>query len=156
MNKVLACITKKPPILIIIPLLYLVITVFLKWQITPTVDTIWFIIGGVIGIFLLDVAEVFFKLVPSPFRTIVFAAGFLVVSLFIITSSGSPAAIGLTLSIYLSMILWQVGAWQVRGNLNDWFHLTTGEVSVAWQRILFAIFVLLFVAETILFLWPRS
>ena len=94
----------------------------------------------------------FFHLSPSPFRSIVFAAAFVVVSLFVVTSSGSMLASGLVLSLYLSLILWQVGEWHVRGNLNEWYRMITGPVPAGCSGGEWCYFIVLFFVETYLFI----
>ncbi len=151
MNNFFAVIARKPPLFLIISLVYLALTAFLKWGMPPLTDAIYFAIGGVLGIFFLDIAEVFFNLTPSPFRTIVFVAGFAVVSFFIVSSSDSQLAKGLVLSLYLTLLLWQLGEWQVRGNLASWYAMVAGEVAVSMQQWVLIGFLVLFLVETYLF-----
>ncbi len=104
------------------------------------------------GIYLLDIAEVFFHLVPSPFRSVVFAAAFVAMSFFVVTSSDSTLASGLVLSLYLTMILWQVGEWQIQGNVATWYRMIAGAVSIQAQRWILIGFVVLFFVETFIFI----
>ena len=48
---------------------YLLLIGLLKWNISPPVWAAGYLVGGLLGIYFLDVAEVFFKLSPSPFRS---------------------------------------------------------------------------------------
>ena len=152
MNKIAEIINKKPLLFLLVSLSYLFVLGFLKWRLAPTIEALWFVIGGVLGIYFLDGADVFFHLSPSPFRSIVFAAAFVVVSLFVVTSSGSMLASGLVLSLYLSLILWQVGEWPVRGNLNEWYRMIAGPVPAGVQRWGVVLFIVLFFVETYLFI----
>jgi len=145
-------ISRKPLFFLFVSLGYLVGIGLLKWFIHPSLDTLWFIVGGVIGVYLLDAAEVFVAITPSPFRSIVFAGGFVIVSLFIVTSANAMLADGLVLTLYLTMILWQIGEWQMVKNLNSWYRMVAGPVSVSLQRWGMIIFAVLFVVETCLFL----
>ena len=145
-------ISRKPLFFLFVSLGYLVGIGLLKWFIYPPLEALWFILGGVIGVYLLDAAEVFVAINPSPFRTIVFAGAFVILSLFVVTSANSMLADGLVLSLYLSMLLWQLGQWQIAGNLNTWYRMVDEPVSVSrqkWGMIMFAAF---FVVETLLFL----
>ena len=149
------------------PLLFLVVSVgyalgvgVLKWGIAwppqsnvavPPQAFLYFG-GAILGVYFLDAAEVFFALTPSPFRSVVFAAAFTIVSFFIVTSSGSFVGSGLVLSLYLSLILWQVGELQIAGNLNSWYRMVAGPVSASVQRWGVVLFIVLFFVETYLFI----
>lgn len=142
---------RKPMVFLLISLFYLLLVALLKWQIRPAWPDTWlFLGGGVAGIYFLDAAEKFFRLNPSPFRSVIFAALFVIVSLFIVTSSGSFFASGLVLSLYLSMILRQVGEWEVAKNLDSWFQLTAEAMPRAVHRIFMIAFSVFFVVETLI------
>jgi hypothetical protein len=151
-EKIKRIIRRKPLFFLVGSLVYLVLVGVLKWNVTPTVDTLLFLIGGMLGVYFLDIAEVFFELSPSPFRSMVFVSAFLIVSLFVVTSSGSAIASGLVLSLYLSLVLWQVGQWHIQGNLTDWYRMIAVPVDVSRQRLVLIIFVLMFLVETFLFI----
>lgn len=152
MSKIIEIINKKPLVFLFFSFIYLFAVGFLKWRMAPTIETLWFVIGGAIGIYFLDGAEVFFRLSPSPFRSIVFSAVFVIVSLFVVSSSGSTLASGLVLSLFITLILWQVGEWRVRGNLNEWYRMVAGPVSATMQRWGMVLFVAIFLLETYLFI----
>jgi hypothetical protein len=145
-------VARKPAFFLFVSLGYLVVVGLCKWFIHPSFDTAWFIFGGVIGVYLLDAAEVFVAITPSPFRSIVYAGGFVVVSLFIVTSANAMLADGLVLTLYLTMLMWQIGEWQIAGNLNAWYRMIEGTVSTNLQKWGMVIFAVLFVVETLLFL----
>ncbi len=152
MNKVVEIINRKPVLFVVAALGYLTIVGFLKWWITPPWTALWFMAGGMLGIYFLDIAEVFFNLTPSPFRSIVFSAAFVLVSFFVVTSSGSLLASGLVLSLYLTLILWQLGEWQVRGNLSSWYQMVAGPVEQNIQRWGVVLFTFIFLVESYLFI----
>ena len=152
MDKVLAIVKRKPPLFLFVSLGYLILVGLIKWQIHPPIGALWFLLGGAIGVYLLDGAEVFFALAPSPFRSIVFAFAFALVSLFVLTSSGSLLAQGLVFSLYLTLILWQAGQWQLTGNLNEWYRMVASTVSTTGQRWGLILFASVFFIETLLFL----
>lgn len=151
MDKIKEIIIKKPPLFLVISLLYLGLIAFLRWGIPPPIEAIYYTVGALLGVFFLDIAEVFFNLSPSPFRSIVFAAGFAIVSFFVVSSSDSLLGKGLVLSLYLTLLLWQLGEWQLRGNLESWYRMIAGSVSVQVQQWLLIGFVVLFLVETYLF-----
>jgi hypothetical protein len=145
-------IARKPAFFLFVTLGYLVLVGLCKWFIHPSLETVWFILGGAVGVYLLDAAEVFVAITPSPFRSMVFAGGFVVVSLFIVTSANAMLADGLVLTLYLTMLLWQIGEWQITGNLNSWYRMIEGTVSPNFQKWGMVVFAVLFVVETLLFL----
>jgi hypothetical protein len=152
MDNVKELIRNKPRIFILISVIYLVALALGKWRIHPSGDTAWFLAGGVIGIYFLDGAELFFHLTPSPFRSVVFMALFTIVGLFVVTSSGSTLASGLVLSLYLQMILWQVGELRVTGNLTSWYRMMAVPVALKTQQIILFLFSVLFLLETYFFI----
>ncbi len=151
MGKLLALIRKKSGLFLLLSVTYLMLVGFLKWGVRPPLPALWFFAGGALGTYFLDAAEAFFALSPSPFRSIVFAALFSLVSFFIVTSSGSFLATGLVLALYLSLILWQIGEWRIKGNLASWYAMVAGPVPVGVQRWTLTVFIVLFLVETYLF-----
>lgn len=141
---------RKPILFILIPLAYVILIGLLKWRFRPPLESLMFLLGGAIGIYFLDAAEVFFKLTPSPFRSVVFTSLFVVVSFFVVTSANSLIASGLVLSLYLTMILWQIGEWKAAGNLDRWYQNTSPAPAHTQQYVLWG-FVVFFLVETFLF-----
>ncbi len=152
MGKFIFVILRKPLPLVLVNLAYLLAAGFLKWWISPPLGAIWFIVGGVIGIYFLDLTEYFFKLSPALLHSIVFEALFVVVSFFIITSSGGWLEGGLVLSLYLTMLTAKLKEWRTTGSLNSWFQMVDETVSISTQQGLLAIFGLIFLMETYLFI----
>lgn len=152
MNKVLAIIRKKPLLFLLTSLAYLFGAAFLKWQIHPPLNALWFLVGGLLGVYFLDAAEEFVALSPSPFRSVVFTVLFVIVSFFVVTSSGSLLASGLVLSLYLSLLVWQIGEWQVNKNLSTWYRMVAGPVSVSTQRVVLVVCIIVFFIESYLFI----
>ncbi len=146
-------IRRKPLIFLLVFFGYFFIAAVFKWHIHPNISTAIFLLGGIVGVYFLDVAEVVFHLTPSPFRSVVFEWAFAVVSLFIISSSGSMLASGLVLSLYLSMILWQIGEWEIHKNLNDWYTMIKGTVTTNTELWIFAGFIVLFIIETFVYIY---
>lgn len=152
MKNIEALIRQKSRIFIYLTLVYVLSIELMKWVVHPSLDALWFFLGGAIGLYFLDAAEVFFALSPSPFRSVVFSSLFAVVAFFVVTSSSGTIGSGLVLSIYLQMILWQAGEWRVSGHTDSWYRMVAGPVNQATQRALFAGFVALFVFISYLFI----
>ena len=142
---------KKPTEFLFASLIFVLIASLIKWGIHPTFDTVWFVLGGLIGIYFMDVAEQFFALHPSPFRSIVFIGVYAVVSFFVTTSSSISLARGLVLSLYLQLLLWLVGEWRLTGNTDTWYRLVASTVPRKTQRLILLGFIVLFFVETYLF-----
>lgn len=151
MEKIKTIIQRKPFLFLVLSIGYLLVTGIIKWNIHPNFGSITFIAGGLLGIYFLDIAEVFFALHPSPFRSVIFVAGLIIVSLFVITSSGSMLASGLVLSLFLTLLLWQIGEWELHKNLTDWYRMISGTVSLKTQQWILWTTALVFIIETFLF-----
>lgn len=145
-------IKRKPTLFIVVSIVYLLITAILKWTIHPNIDTILYIVGGVLGIFFLDIAEIFFNLNPSPFRGMLFFFSFIAVCFFIVTSSGSALASGLVLSLFLTMLLWQIGQWRLSGDLSNWYSMIAVPIDRMMQRRILIGLCVCFVLVTFLFI----
>jgi hypothetical protein len=152
MNKIREIIRRKQPAVAALSLGYLVTVGFFKWNTSPDIGTLMFASGGVLGIFFPDIMEVFLVLSPSPFRNIVFVAGLALVSLFVVTSSGSMLASGLVLSLFLSLLIWQYQDWKKLGNLGQWYQMIAGSVAPAAQRWIAICSAVIFLIVTILFI----
>ena len=152
MDKVKEILKRKSSTFLITSIIYLLLISVFKWWIHPTISTLIFLAGGAFGLYFLDFAEVIFSVQPSPFRTMVFVTLFAIVSLFVITSSGSMLAIGLVLSIFLTILLWQIGEWTIMKNLHSWYRMFADPVPVQVQRIILYASVLVFCIETIIFI----
>ncbi len=151
MQQISNLLKRKPLFFLLVSVGYLVLLGFIRWGVRPPWEAAIFLLGGLFGVYFLDAAEIFFSLTPSPFRSVLFAALFMLVSFFVVTSSGSFLATGLVLSLYLSMILWQVGEWQARGSLESWFRLWATPVAKGTQRVAMIAFLVFFLLETLLF-----
>jgi hypothetical protein len=151
MKKVGEIIQKKPATLTLIVVVYLITTSLLKWRLRPPVEALWYLAGGGIGMYFLDVSEEFFHLVPSPFRTMVFFSLFVLVSFFVTTSSGNILASGLVFSVYICLLTSLVGEFFHRGNIQSWFRMTDTLPSREVQRISMLVFFLAFFVQVYLF-----
>lgn len=151
MDKIITIFQKKPLVFLLASLIYLFAVGLLKWKLTPPPAAVLYLVGGAIGVYFLDIAEVFFNLNPSPFRSIVFVGAFAIVSFFVVTSSGSFVGSGLVLSLYLSLILWQGGEWQLTGNLNSWYRMVASIPTIKQQQWMLLAFIVIFLVETYLF-----
>jgi len=152
MDKVKEILRRKPSMFFVSSVLYILVVSAIKWWIHPTISTLFFLTGATVGLYFLDIAEVVFSVHPSPFRTIVFVTLFAVVSFFVITSSGSMLAIGLVLSIFLTILLWQLGEWALLKNLNSWYGMLADPIPVSVQRIVLYVSAIIFLIETIIFI----
>jgi len=152
MEQLQAIIRQKPRIFIYVTLVYFLAVSVIKWVSQPSIDAVWFFLGGAIGLYFLDAAEVFFALHPSPFRSVVFAALFSVVAFFVVTSSTGTIGSGLVLSIFLQMLMWQIGEWRMKGNIDSWYRMVAGPVPALTQRTILIISTVLFIIESYIFI----
>ncbi len=152
MNNIIEIIKKKPLLFLVVSIGYALGVGVMKWGIAWPPQAFLYVAGAIIGVYFLDAAEVFFALTPSPFRSIVFMAVFAVVSFFVVTSSGSFVGSGVVLSLYLSLLLWQIGELQRRGNLNSWYRMVAGVPSCTQQKWILFLVATIFVLESYLFI----
>ncbi|MEK7141495.1 MAG: hypothetical protein AAB800_03040 [Patescibacteria group bacterium] len=152
MDKVMEILKKKPVLFLAVSVGYALGVGILKWKIVWPPQAFLYFGGAILGVYFLDAAEVFFALTPSPFRSVVFMAAYAVVSFFVVTSSGSFLGAGLVLSLYLSLLLWQVGELQLTGNLNSWYGMVAGVPNVTQQKWILAAMAAVFIVETYLFM----
>lgn len=141
-----------PFVLFITSFLYLLAIGLLKWGMAPTANALWLITGGIIGIYFLDIAEAVFAVKPSPFRSIIFLVLFVLVSFFIITSSGSTLAVGLVLTLFLHFLWLLLAEWKKIGNITSWFQMTAVNPSPSVQRWVVVGAFIVFIVETMLFI----
>jgi hypothetical protein len=133
MQKLLSFLRCKPLFFFWIIVFYIVFVYIVKWNIHPTMQAALFVAGSLIGMYFLEAAERFFRLTPSPFRSIVFVGLFIFVSFFVLTSSISYVASGLVLAIFLTLILWQSGEWVTEHHLNRWYLMLADPVKPRLQ-----------------------
>lgn len=137
--------------LLIITLTYFLFLIFWHWGLQPSLGIIFFLAGGLAGIYFLDLADALFALSPSPFKNVLFQSIFVPFTLFVLTSSGSLFGAGLVLSIFLGMIYSQWLTYRQNGNLNSWFGVIKREILVKNQQIYLWVMSGLFIFLSLLF-----
>lgn len=150
MKTFIRILSRKPTIYLFTTVSYLLLTTILKWP-SFNQNILWYVFGGLLGVYFLDIAETFFHLSPSPFRTVLFLGAFLLVSMFIITSSGSYIAKGLVLSLYVQLLLLQFGEWRMMKSLSGWYKMISPPVPVRYQLVGLYVYTILFFIETFVF-----
>lgn len=132
-------------------LLYLFIIVLLHWRFKISFDIIYFVAGGIMGVYFLDLADMVFKINPSPYRNVFFQAAFVLMTLFVLTSSGSLFGAGLVFSIYLSMITGQWLEIKKSGRIDGWFALIKTPIASASQIAYLCVITIVFALLNFLF-----
>lgn len=120
---ILQRILKKPPFFVIVPIVYFFVMLFFKWQFQLPFEALWFFIGGILGIFLLDIVEEFFQLKPSPFRTVLFWIVLFILTIYLVSSTNEYIAKGISLSLLLTLSLLYVDHWRRYHETKEWFYL---------------------------------
>jgi hypothetical protein len=143
---------KKPPIFVIIPIVSFFLLLFIKWQFNLPFAALWFFIGGVLGIYILDIVEEFFNLSPSPFRTITFSLVLFVVSFYIITSTTEYLAKGLAFSLFLTLFLLYTNDWRTHHTTKQWYAMFFESTSVITERYIIAVFGIAVICISFLFI----
>jgi len=152
MEKLQIILKRKPLLFLIGSLFYVIIVYLFKWNIHPSWNALWFMSGSIIGLYLLEAAEDFFHLEPSPFRSIVFVTLLTIVSFFVVTSSGSYLASGVVLMLCLTLFFLQLGEWVTVKNLHRWYTMLADPIPTKVQFGLLIIFGVCFFIETVLFI----
>lgn len=137
---------------LIISLIYLIFLSLFHWNFRPSLEILFFLAGGLLGVYFLDLADVLFKISPSPFKNILFQAIFVPFSLFVLTSSGSLFGIGLVLSIFGNMLFGQWQEFGRSGNIGSWFWIVKSDFNPRTQQIYFAVMVGIFIFFTLMFI----
>lgn len=127
-KKLVENIQAKPPFFVIGCLIIFLGLIFLKWNIHLPFGAILFLLGGIVGIYFLDIADLFFAVSPSPFRTMVFTILLGIVGFFIMSSTQELLAKGLVLSLNFSLFFTQLEEWKDKKNLDSWYALFFGQV----------------------------
>ena len=152
MDKLKEIVRSKPTWVVLVIFSYILILGILKWRLSPNISTLFYLLGGLVGIYFMDVADVIFDVKPSPFQSILFLILFGIVSFFIVTSSGSMFATGLVLSLYFTQLFLQAEEWQEYRNLNAWYTLVKAPPSVKVQQWMALGTAFLLVIETLIFI----
>ncbi len=151
MQKLVSFLRHKPPFFFWITIVYIVFVYIVKWNIHPTTQAFLFLAGSLVGMYFLEAAEQFFRLNPSPFRSIVFVGLFIVVSFFVLTSSISYVASGLVLAIFFTLLLWQSGEWVTLRQLNRWYLMLADPVKPHIQLGILMLQIAFFLLQTLIF-----
>jgi hypothetical protein len=152
MEKIKQLIKRKPMSILLYTGVYLVILGFLHWKLKPDITIAYYLAGGLLGIYFMDIAELIFDIKPSPFHSIVFLALFAVVSFFVVTSSGNMFAIGLVLSLFFNLLLAQVSEWMTRHDLSSWFTMVASPVSPRMQFWIMVVTAFVLIFESVIFI----
>jgi hypothetical protein len=149
MEQFFRIIRKKPLLYLLVSVSFIVVSAFCKWTIHPTWMTLFFVLGGIMGIYFLDVAEAFIHIDPSPFKSIVFFGALGVVMLFIVTSSGSAFTSGLVLTVYLTLLVRFGHEYMPGGDPNAWFTQLADPISLTAKKIILGVCITVFVLASV-------
>lgn len=137
--------------LLVLTIIYLLVLTLLHWRLSPKLEILFFLAGGILGVYFLDLAEAIFKVSPSPFKNVLFQVIFVPFSLFILTSSGSLFGTGLVLSMFLSMLFQEGRELLAQGNINRWFWPIKREINLRTQQIYLLVMMVVFSLLSLLF-----
>lgn len=151
MDKAKQLLKAKPFSVLLYTGVYIVILGFLHWKLTPDITILYYLFGGLLGIYFMDIADLLFDIKPSPFHSVVFVALFAAVSFFVVTSSGNVFAIGVVLSLFFNLIYAQAREWMTRHDLSSWFTMVATPVSPQGQLWIMIATATILVFESIIF-----
>ncbi len=144
-------ILQKPVLLVAVPLLYFILVIFSKWRFSLSFDILFFLFGGVVSIYAIDVAEMIAKIRPSPFRSIGFVIGLVIVGFYVLTSTVSMIASGLVLGLLLNILLFQISEWKVKKHLDSWYQMVGSSIPPSVQQAGIFLLGIVFLLQTIIF-----
>lgn len=145
-------IAKKSAYILLLTIGYLAVLAAMKWGMHINVAMLWFLMGGIVGIYLFDAAEVVFAVQPSPFRSIVFVLAFFVVALFALSSSVNMFGKGMIMTLLFTIVLWQSGELKATGTLDRWYSMVQKPVGVRLQKQLYGVLLVATCVLSLLFI----
>jgi len=145
-------ILKKPSPQVVIPVIVFMVLLFAKWQLTFPFEALWFFLGSILGIYLLDIAEEVFKTKPSPFRNILFGLALLVLSFYVISSTTEYLAKGLVLSLFLNLCLLVATDIIQHRSVVSWYEMVSQSTNSQHTRLLLGGFISGVVLLTVVFI----
>jgi hypothetical protein len=101
--------------------LYFLLTVLLHWRTKPDLGILFYLVGSIIGMHMLEFVENSFKFEANTFRSALMQIVLIPLSLFVITSSGNPISKGIVLLLNLRLFELQRIEYAKTGNLTNWF-----------------------------------
>lgn len=131
---------------------YFIVVVILRWRVQPDISILFFYIGGLIGLHLLEIAEAIFVSPIAIFRTVLMQAVLTLLTLFVVTSSASRLGSGIVLFFSLRYILLQHADIVEGRSLASWFKGINISFSPSWERKYLYLVTSLLTLETILFI----
>lgn len=142
-----------------IAILYVFGTILFHWLLKFDWGILWYAIGAGIGLHLFELTEQFILAnnqppqglsVPSSLRNNMVQLLVVIVTLFVISSTGSKIGAGIVLLLNLRLLDLQYDEYKKTGQLASWFTSTTAKTSQQWYLYSMGF---LFLLETLLFVF---
>lgn len=128
---------------------YFIVAALGHWQLRPTLGTLVFGIGGIIGLHLLDATELALDIKSAPFRSPLTQLTLIILMFFVVTSSQTNLGSGVVLFLQLRLILEQWFTFNKDRNLSSWLPQAPPD-----QQQTYLLFTsLLFIVATLLFIF---
>ncbi len=150
MDILLKVLRSKKPVTLFIGIAFLLITAGVRFRTGVSLDIVWYIAGGMLGIFGRDGADAFFRLTPSPFGSLVFFVTFSVVSFFVVSSATGLFGSGFVLLMYLDMLISDTEAMN-RGALESFSMMLKDQLSFSVIRLFLIGLLVFFSVQTVIF-----
>jgi hypothetical protein len=128
-------ILKKPPLFVLFPIGILFVLLLFKWQLSFPFESLWFFVGGVMGIYILDIAEELFNVHPSPFRSVFFMLLLSILTFYILSSTKEFLAMGLCLLVLLEVLILYIRQWRSKQPLDQWYSIIFHNVPQSFRNI---------------------
>lgn len=132
-------------------LIYFVVTVLLHWRLHPNYTIILYFLGGIIGLHLLEIIELWVSVKPSPFRNLPAYIVVGILTFFALTSSVSPIGKGVVLLLNLRYLELVWSEYKGTGNLSSWLNGTTFSLDPKTHKIILYGATGIFILATVFF-----
>ncbi len=131
--------------------IYLLITLFARWQLNLTSEILFYLTGNIVGLHLLQLVGALFKTSNAPFHTLMCHLFLMIAAFYVVTSSNSLFGKGVVLSLSLRYLYLIVSEYGRTKSLTSWFG---SDVSLpdAYNRLYLYLTTALFILMTLLFI----
>jgi len=129
--------------------IYLLIIILFHWGLHPAIGTLVFVIGGFIGLFILDATELAINVEPSPLRNMLTQFIIIVLAFFVVTSTQTNLGSGVILFLSLRILIGQWQDFTRDRNITSWLP----QIKTEQHQIYLIIISLLQIFATLFFIF---
>ena len=132
-------------------LVFFLVTTVLRWRLHPDITILFYYVGAIIGLHMLEIAELIFKAPVSPFRTMLMQLVAIIMGLFVLTSSDSRVGAGVVLFLNWRYFYLQYSQYLAQHNLTSWLGNIKTIDMVRTEKIYLTLICIALIIQTVLF-----